>query len=502
MRRLELSAFAVVLLAAAACNHPTEPPAPAPVAVARIVVTPPNTSMAVGATQQLSVAITDASGNPLTGRPIGWASSNAIVATVSASGLVTAIASGAATISATTGGVIGTASVIVPVVIAITSVSSATPLPLTAIHLTTTGLNLNASVFVRYSSASGFSSTSSPIRLGSDGTLTAAVPLYVDPTTGKTAAHAVSLMLMQGTDSSKVVPLTIGDLPSVPSYGLPAGQITHMFLQYSAIRLARVIGDLQAFSALPGNNVDVSGEVANLQAMLTTTIEARGDYDQIALNPGLSYDLGVLPNGVDLRFNASSLDMMDRTIGLYLTELTPIILQAGGASLPQFRPANGAWLSARSWSRGAGTSFRVRASSPHFGAGGQPALRLGSQTTEAQSATATGGSLGQVLDILTNANKLTGYALALQAANASDKSPMDYVLAALGGAAVLSGSAQLGALSAGLSLTENLAEEIDDLAIIGYAAFHGNDPVLLQVAQARIATRLVTAPTRFVTATV
>jgi uncharacterized protein YjdB len=89
-------------------------PPPAPVPVASVSVSPATANVAIGQTQQLTATIRDANNNILTGRTVTWASNGTAVATVSASGLVSAIASGSATITATSGGVGGTASITVP----------------------------------------------------------------------------------------------------------------------------------------------------------------------------------------------------------------------------------------------------------------------------------------------------------------------------------------------------------------------------------------------------
>ena len=80
-----------------------------PVPVASVVVTPATVSVTVGTTRQLSASTLDASANPLTGRVITWATSDASKATVSASGLVTGVAAGTATITATSEGKSGAA---------------------------------------------------------------------------------------------------------------------------------------------------------------------------------------------------------------------------------------------------------------------------------------------------------------------------------------------------------------------------------------------------------
>lgn len=80
-----------------------------PVPVASVVVSPPTAEVLVGAAQQLAVELRDASGNVLADRVVVWTSSRTEVASVGASGLVTAVAPGVATISATSEGKQGTA---------------------------------------------------------------------------------------------------------------------------------------------------------------------------------------------------------------------------------------------------------------------------------------------------------------------------------------------------------------------------------------------------------
>jgi uncharacterized protein YjdB len=96
----------------------------APAPVATVTVNPPSASVVTGATQQLTAAPMDAGGNTLTGRAVTWTSDAASVATVNASGLVTAVAPGTATISATSEGKSGTSAITVtPVPVATVTVS-------------------------------------------------------------------------------------------------------------------------------------------------------------------------------------------------------------------------------------------------------------------------------------------------------------------------------------------------------------------------------------------
>ncbi len=78
-----------------------------------VTVTPASASVNVGSTLQLSAVTKDSAGNVLTGRTVTWSSSTLGVGTVSTSGLVTAVAAGSTTITATSGGKSGTSAIIV-----------------------------------------------------------------------------------------------------------------------------------------------------------------------------------------------------------------------------------------------------------------------------------------------------------------------------------------------------------------------------------------------------
>jgi uncharacterized protein YjdB len=83
------------------------------VPVASVVVTPTTSNLVVGASAQLSVSVRDASGAELPGRVVGWTSSDETVAIVSSAGRVTALKVGTATITASSDGKSGTATVTV-----------------------------------------------------------------------------------------------------------------------------------------------------------------------------------------------------------------------------------------------------------------------------------------------------------------------------------------------------------------------------------------------------
>ena len=96
------------------------------VPVASVTVSPAAPSVVVGGTQQLTATTLDATGATLTGRTITWTTSDATKATVNSTGLVTAVAGGTATITATSEGKSGTSAVTVTVPVATVTVAPAT----------------------------------------------------------------------------------------------------------------------------------------------------------------------------------------------------------------------------------------------------------------------------------------------------------------------------------------------------------------------------------------
>src|SRR5207249_1341190 len=87
----------------------SQPPAPA----ATVTLTPASATVNEGQTLQLTATPKDANGNPLVGRTVTWQSSNTSAATVNGSGLVSGVAAGSATITATSEGQSGTSAITV-----------------------------------------------------------------------------------------------------------------------------------------------------------------------------------------------------------------------------------------------------------------------------------------------------------------------------------------------------------------------------------------------------
>jgi WD40 repeat protein len=85
----------------------------APRVVDSVTISPGNTTLVVGETVQLQVVARDAAGERIDGLVAAWSTQNGDVATVSAGGLLTAVATGATRITAGLGGVDGVMDVVV-----------------------------------------------------------------------------------------------------------------------------------------------------------------------------------------------------------------------------------------------------------------------------------------------------------------------------------------------------------------------------------------------------
>ena len=81
--------------------------------VSSVGVTLGSSSLVAGSTTQATAVASDALGNAITGRSVAWSTSNSAIATVSNLGLVTAVAGGTVSITATVDGVQGSATLVV-----------------------------------------------------------------------------------------------------------------------------------------------------------------------------------------------------------------------------------------------------------------------------------------------------------------------------------------------------------------------------------------------------
>jgi alpha-tubulin suppressor-like RCC1 family protein len=92
--------------------------------VASVTVVPQSLSLFAGEEQELHAVTRDQDGRTLVGRSVSWTTSAPTAATVSASGLVTGVGAGSATITATSEGKSGSAAVSVAAVVSFASVAA------------------------------------------------------------------------------------------------------------------------------------------------------------------------------------------------------------------------------------------------------------------------------------------------------------------------------------------------------------------------------------------
>ena len=118
---------------AAACGGgdsggPTAPPTVDPPRATTVMVSPATAELDVGETVQLTAVVRDQNSNVMAGASVTWMSGAGTVATVNASGLVTGVAGGTATITARSGSAQGTAQItVVSVTTPVVSVEVSSP---------------------------------------------------------------------------------------------------------------------------------------------------------------------------------------------------------------------------------------------------------------------------------------------------------------------------------------------------------------------------------------
>ena len=128
MTKAGVAIFAAAVVTFSACSDAegpqgtTDPPPPSPVAT--VTVSPSALTLIAGQSQQLTPTTRDQAGTQLVGRSVTWSTSATAVATVSADGMVAAVAAGSATITATSEGKSGSATVSVTAAVPVTAFAS------------------------------------------------------------------------------------------------------------------------------------------------------------------------------------------------------------------------------------------------------------------------------------------------------------------------------------------------------------------------------------------
>lgn len=217
------------------------------VPVAAVTVSPSSASVLAGAVVQLTATTKDANGNTLTGRPVNWTSSNVAVATVSGTGLVTGVAAGPATVTATSEGISGSSAVTVqtppppppPPPPGTTCLSQTGPSITVSGVLTTWGnTSMAATTKVDATAALFAGGANTPVRIGGGsgicffaGVIHGALP----PSTTWSRMHDTYAMVINTASSLKLENVRIfdyGDGPTLDAQADATWTIRGMYLKY------------------------------------------------------------------------------------------------------------------------------------------------------------------------------------------------------------------------------------------------------------------------------
>jgi len=209
-------------------------------------------------------------------------------------------------------------------------ISSNNVLPLMPLQFNATNVSAASSITVSFSNNAGFKATNKAIRVKNDGTVVVAPPLYVDPVSKKIGPGTVQMTITQNGLTSAPATLFIQDLPASSTYGATLGQITTRFLVYKSLMHASNLNALTAAGLSTG--VSTTTAQFQLQQQITDTIHSHLDVDTIVNNPSTVLSWGTLADGTPLNFTATDLDLMDRILGLYLTQQFPANGQIAGLS--------------------------------------------------------------------------------------------------------------------------------------------------------------------------
>lgn len=274
------------------------PPPPAP--VASVSVSLSNASVTVGATTQASAVLRSAAGVELSGRTLTWSATPGSVATVSSSGLVTAVSAGTATITATSEGQSGSATLTIgPAPVAAVSVTLAAGSIAAGATTQGTAVLRDASNAVLSGRTVTWSSSATNVAtVNAAGLVTAVAPGTTNITAtseGRTGAAALTVTpapvatITFGTDSIGVALRTRQQL--APSVRDAAGNVLAgrtVAWQSSAPTIVSVSSTGEVRSLLPGSatitatsegrtgSIKVGGTLADLTRITDSVRQAHG----------------------------------------------------------------------------------------------------------------------------------------------------------------------------------------------------------------------------------
>jgi uncharacterized protein YjdB len=278
----------------------------AQVPVATVAVTPASPVVVAGSTAQLTATATDANANVLTGRSVVWSSSAPTIATVDANtGLVSGIAAGTATITATSEGQSGTAVITVtPPPVATVTVSPATA---------TIVIGASQQLFAATKDAKGVALTGRAVSWSSDKPVAT-----VDANglvTGVSAGTATITATSEGKTGSSVITIT-----PVPVAAVAVNPSSASVVAGNTVQLAATLTDADG-NVLSGRftvwtsanssiaSVDANGLVTGVAAggpvAITATSEGKKGTASLTVTPAPVASVSVTPQSTTIAVGGS-----------------------------------------------------------------------------------------------------------------------------------------------------------------------------------------------------
>ncbi len=293
-----------------------------PPGVSSVRVSPPSAAIKVGETVHFQADALDGTGNVLPDRTITWASSNTAVATVDNTGLVTAISTGATTITATSEGKTGSAGIAVASAVA----ASITVAP-TSVTITT-GQTSQLTATVK--DANGAVISGAPVVWTVDHSNIALVS-----STGLVTGQAPGSAIVTATSGSVSVnvPITV-TLP--PANAVIVSPSTAALLVSQTQQLTATITDAGG-NTIPGTVTWSSNNpgVASVSATGVVTANAPGTATITGTSGSVSGVSNVTVSLVPVRRVVVTPDALAFTVGDPATQLTVTLLDSIGGTLSQ-----------------------------------------------------------------------------------------------------------------------------------------------------------------------
>ena len=338
--KIPAMAVAGIVLLVLSCGDGAVEPAPPPVPVAATVTVNPGSAAlsALGETARFTAEVRDQNGQVMAGAAVAWASSDASVAGMDASGVATAGANGSATITATAGSASGTAAVTVAQVVSAVAVSPAADTLVAfgdTVLLTADATDANGHAVAAVTAFEWSSSDTLVARVDDSGlvtgvdegmaTITATTGDYfgtAEITTVENPERAALVALYNATDGPNWTVNTnwLTDAPLGEWYGVAtdaSGRVVELNLS------GRVEGPIEVGGGLQGYIPPELGNLANLEVLdlwlnnLTGTIPPElGNLANLKrLSLGENRLTGVIPPELGRLANLEGLDLGVNALG-------------------------------------------------------------------------------------------------------------------------------------------------------------------------------------------